>query len=162
MSEAELGLLMQTAQAHQELADRSLARLETHAQGLDAVVREEIRRTLITECGELLEEVGKAADALSRLRHAALRHFTAAGLVLAALPAGAALLLLWRFVPSVAQLTALRAQRAQLLSGIAQLTAAGGRIELRRCGQAQRLCVHVDRHSPAYGEAADYFILSGY
>jgi hypothetical protein len=56
----------------------------------------------------------------------------------------------------------LRSQRAQLLLNIAQLTAQGGQVELRRCGRAQRLCVHVDRHASAYGEAADYFIVYGY
>jgi hypothetical protein len=158
----ELGLLMQAAQAHQELADRSLARLETHAEGLDDVVREEIRRTFIAEFGVLLEEAGKATEALGRLRGTAARHFTAIGLVLAALPAAAALLLLWHFIPSAAQLASLRTQRAQLLSNIAQLHAAGAHIELRRCGPAQRLCVHVDRRAPAYGDAADYLIVNGY
>jgi hypothetical protein len=160
----ELGLLMQAAQTHQELADRSLARLETHAEGLDDVVREEIRRTFIAEFGVLLEETGKVTEALGRLRGAAARHFTAIGLVLAALPAVATLLLLWRFIPSPQQLAALRTQRAQLLSDIAQLHAAGAgaRIELRHCGQARRLCVHVDRRAPAYGDAADYLIVNGY
>lgn len=134
----------------------------SRTQELDAVVREEIRHAFIDECAELLEEADRAAEALCRLRRAALRHFTAVGLVLAALPATTALLLLWRLMPSGAELAALRAQRAQLLSGIAQLSAAGGRVQLRHCGQAQRLCVHIDRHAPAYGEAADYFVVKGY
>lgn len=159
---AELGLLMQSAQAHQQLASRSLERLESHAQGLDAIVREEIRRAFIDECGALLEEAGRAADALARVRAAALRHFAAVGLVLAATPAVVALLLLWRLMPSRVELAALRAQRAQLVSGIAQLSAAGGRIQLRHCGRARRLCVRVDLHAQAYGESADYLIVKGY
>jgi hypothetical protein len=35
-------------------------------------------------------------------------------------------------------------------------------MELRRCGDAQRLCVRVDRSAPAYGAGADFFIVKGY
>lgn len=159
---APLGLLLQTAQAHQQLVDRSLSRLEAHTQGLDTVVREEIRRTFVAECGALVEEAGRAADALAHLQRRARRHLVGTGALFAALSAGALLLVLWRLMPSGEQLAALRAQRAQLAAGVAQLAASGGRMQLRRCGSARRLCVRVDRQEPAYGEAADYLIVEGY
>ena len=45
----KLGLLMEAAQAQQGLAAQALERLREHTAGLDAVVREEIRATLIEE-----------------------------------------------------------------------------------------------------------------
>ena len=50
------GLLMETAQTHQSLADAALQRLRTHTQDLDAVVRDEIRRTLVEELRSLASE----------------------------------------------------------------------------------------------------------
>ncbi len=157
-----VGLLLQTAQAHQQLADRSLSRLEAHTLGLDSVVREEIRHTFICECGALVEEARRAADALAHLQRRARRHLLGTAALFAALSSGALLLVIWRLAPSGEQLAALRAQRAQLAAGVAQLTASGGRLQLRRCGSARRLCVRVDRQAPVYGEAADFLIVKGY
>jgi len=159
---ARFGLLLQTAQRHQQFADDTLARLEAHTQGLDSVVREEIRRTFIAECGALAGEAHRAADALAQLQQRARRHMVATVALCAALSALALLLVLWRLMPSGEQLAALRAQRAQLSAGVAALAASGGRMQLRRCGGARRLCVRVDRQAPAYGEAADYLIVKGY
>ncbi|MGH8143669.1 MAG: hypothetical protein ACREU2_14275 [Steroidobacteraceae bacterium] len=158
----KLGLLVETAQAHQQLADQSLTQLRLHAEGLDAVVRDEIRRTFVDECGALVHEAHGAADALLNLRRSASRRLACWSLVCAAVSAGAALMVLERLLPSQAQMASLRAQRSQLSAVVEQLAASGGRIDLRRCGSTQRLCVRVDRRAPAYGEAGDYFILEGY
>ena len=45
----KFGLLMESAQAHQKLAETHLERLRAHTQDLDGVVRDEIRRTLVEE-----------------------------------------------------------------------------------------------------------------
>jgi hypothetical protein len=50
----------------------------------------------------------------------------------------------------------------QLSARVAQLSREGGRMELRYCGAANRLCVRVDRKSAFYGEGADYMIVKGY
>lgn len=158
----KLGLMMETAQAHQQLVDQSLTQLQAHAQGLDAVVRDEIRRTFADECGALVQEARAATEALLDLRRSASRRLAWWSLMCAAVSAGATLLVLERLLPSDAQMASLRAQRAQLSAVVAQLAATGGRIDLRRCGEAQRLCVRVDRRAPAYGDAADYFVIKGY
>jgi hypothetical protein len=71
-------------------------------------------------------------------------------------------LILWWWLPSPAQIAALRSQHAQLAAAVARLSGGGGRIDLRRCGDASRLCVRIDRHAPAYGEQSDYLIVQGY
>lgn len=157
-----LGLLMETAQTHQQLADQSLARLEAHTQGLDSVVREEIRRTFVAECGALVEEAGKAAEALRHLNRVASRHFGWLSAAVAVVSAVGGLLLLQRLLPSVQQLAMLQIQRQQLTAAIRGLPDSGARLQLRRCGSAQRLCVRVDRRAPAYGEAGDYLVVKGY
>ncbi len=67
----KLGLLMESAQAHQKLVDTHLERLRAHTQELDGIVREEIRRTLIEEFQSLSAECKRAAQALNGLKRAA-------------------------------------------------------------------------------------------
>jgi hypothetical protein len=65
-------------------------------------------------------------------------------------------------LPSPADIAALRVRREELAANITKLELQGGRIEWRRCGEARRLCVRVDRNAQSYGEKADYFVLEGY
>jgi hypothetical protein len=71
-------------------------------------------------------------------------------------------LLSWMLMPSRTQLLQARLTLDQLSAAVAQLSREGGRIELRRCGAANRLCVRIDRKSPLYGESADFMVLKGY
>lgn len=158
----KLGLLMETAQSQQQQAEASLRRLGAQVQGLDAVVREEIRRTLVGELGEVLHESQQAVVVLQRLRRAA-RLQVLLWSALAALGSGiGGLLAAWVVAPSAPELRALRSERDQLASVVSQLQQQGGRAELRRCGTPARLCVQVDRHAGAFGPNADYFVIRGY
>lgn len=71
-------------------------------------------------------------------------------------------LLSWMLMPSRTQLLQSRQTFDQLSAAIGQLSREGGRIELRHCGAANRLCVRIDRKSPFYGESADFMVLKGY
>jgi hypothetical protein len=71
-------------------------------------------------------------------------------------------LLSWMLMPSRTQLFQARQTFDQLSAAVAQLSREGGRIELRHCGAANRLCVRIDRKSPFYGESADFMVLKGY
>jgi hypothetical protein len=53
----KVGLLMESAQAHQKLAEGQLERLRAHTQDLDSVVRDEIRRTLVEELRALTRKL---------------------------------------------------------------------------------------------------------
>ena len=158
----KLGLLMEAAHSHQELVDGSLRQLQAHTRGLDQVVRDEIGRVMSAELAELVDEVARAAEVLRALGRG-VRLRAALWSTLAALVPGimAALILSW-WLPSPAQIAALRLQHAQLAAAVARLSGDGGRIDLRRCGDASRLCVRIDRHAPAYGEQSDYLIVQGY
>jgi hypothetical protein len=158
----KFGLLMESAQTHQKLADAHLERLRAHTQDLDGVVREEIRRTLIEELRGVAAESNRAVNALRGIKRAA----GARGLILSAVAATlstAVPIAIARWVlPSAEQVNALRARRDQLAENVSRLEQQGGRIEWRRCGESARLCVHVDRTSPVYGEKGDYYIVKGY
>jgi hypothetical protein len=157
-----LGLLMEAAQAQQALAETTLEKLNAHMRGLDDIVRDEIRRTLVEELQVLGNEGRRAAEALRGLgRSANLRvSLWSVGITLlcTAIPLSAA----WWFLPSQGELVALRSKRDELASSLARLEQRGARIDLRRCGGGDRLCVRVDRKAPVYGEAGDYFVVKGY
>lgn len=158
----KVGLLMESAQAHQALVTENLQRLQAHVRDLDSVVRDEIRRTLLEELQAVSTESQAAVQALRRAgRHAHSRLLMAgAGFVLlgTAIPAG---ILAW-IVPSPAEISALRSQRTELEAALLRLKQQGSQIEWRRCGDEQRLCVRIDRKAPAFGDQADYRIARGY
>jgi len=158
----ELGLLLEAAHAQQTLAETSLERLTAHVRDLDDIVREEIRRTLVEELQVLGNDSRHAAELLRRVGRAANLRVTLWSIGITTLCSAIPLAEAWWILPSPTELAALRAKRAELASNVARLEQHGARIDLRRCGAAERLCVRIDRHAPAYGEAADYLVVRGY
>ncbi len=158
----KFGLLMESAQAHQKLAEAHLEKLRAHTQDLDDVVRDEIRRTLVDELKSLTAESERAARALRDMKRAANLRGLVWSIGIAALctaiPAAGAHWLL----PSVSDIAALRGERDALARNIAQLAKRGAKVEWRSCGDSGRLCVRVDREAPVYGEKADYYVVKGY
>jgi len=82
------GLLMESAQAHQKLAESHLEQLRAHTRDLDAVVRDEIRRTLIEELQLLWAESKRATEALQRIRRGASVRFGLWSIVISILCSG--------------------------------------------------------------------------
>ena len=158
----KVGLLMESAQAHQKLAESQLEQLCAHAQGLDAVVRDEIRRTLIEELQSLWAESKRATEALNRIRRGATLRAGLWSIVTAILCTGIPMAIMRWALPSESDVAALRARRDELSASVAILEGRGGRIDWRHCGERARLCVRVDRKAPTYGENADYFVVAGY
>ena len=158
----KLGLLMESAETHQKLAEGQLERLRAHTQDLDGVVRDEIRRTLVEELRMLSAEVGRASRALQKIRsgHAVrgILWSLAAAMLCTAAPIAVARWVL----PSAADVAALRARRDELTANLTNLERQGGRIDWRHCGESKRLCVRVDRKARAYGERGDYYVVEGY
>lgn len=157
-----VGLLMEAAQAQQTLAATALDRLREHTAGLDAIVREEIRATILEEMQSLGEDSRRAAEALQNLRRAASLRVAVWSVAMAALSAAAPCAMAWWILPPRGDIAALGAERERLTANIARLSQQGGRLELRRCGAAQRLCVRVDRSAPFYGDTADFLVVRGY
>jgi len=158
----KLGLLMEAVHAQQALAETLLEKLNAHTRGLDDIVRDEIRRTLIEEMQVLGNEGRRAAEALRSLGRAANLRVALWNIGLTLLCCAIPLCVSWWWLPSQSEIVALRSRRDELASNLARLEQHGARIDLRRCGGTDQLCVRVDRKAPVYGEAADYFVVKGY
>jgi len=161
-STMKFGLLMESAQAHQKLAETHLEQLRAHTRDLDGVVRDEIRRTLIDELQMLTAESKRATEALQRIKRSAGVRVGLWSVVIAILCAGIPMAIIRWAMPSGSEIAALRARRDELAANVSALERRGGRIDWRSCGETARLCVRVDRKAPTYGEKSDYYIVAGF
>jgi hypothetical protein len=157
----KLGLLMETAERHQKLAQAVIGKLNEQAQGLHVVVGDQVRRVLMEEINTVQAEIQGVVDALQRVKRAANARVTLWTLGIIAISAGVALFVAWWILPSQAEIVALRAERDALASNVAVLNQRGARADLRRCGSGH-LCVRVDTSAPRYGDQRDYFVIRGY
>jgi len=107
----KFGLLMESAQAHQRLAETHLEKLRAHTQDLDGVVRDEIRRTLTEELHMLSRESARCAQALRRSRHGAGVRTALWSLAIAILCTAAPLGIMSYALPSEKEIAALRVRR---------------------------------------------------
>jgi hypothetical protein len=161
-STMKFGLLMESAQAQQKLAETHLEQLRAHTRDLDGVVRDEIRRTLIEELQMLSAESKQATEALQRIKRSAGVRVGLWSMVSALVCAGTPLAIMRWSMPSDSEIAGLRARRDELTANVSALERRGGRIEWRSCGETARLCVRVDRKAPTYGEKSDYYIVAGF
>lgn len=157
----KLGLLIEAAQAHQQLAEVAIEKLNKHAQGLDAVVKDQIARALVEELRIVHAETQSAVEALQRVKRAANTCVTLRTLGVTAAAAAIALFVAWWVLPTPTEIAVLRTERDELASNVAVLNQHGARADFRRCGTGH-LCVRVDIHAPRYGDHRDYFVIRGY
>ena len=157
----KIGLLIEAAQTHQKLAEAAIEKLSEHAQGLGAMMRDQIRSAVADEMKIVQAETQGAVEALRRVKRAANARLTLWTIGLTAIAAAVALFVTWWVLPTPAEITALRTEREELASNIAILNQHGARADVRRCGTG-RLCVRVDLKAPRYGESSDYLVLRGY
>jgi hypothetical protein len=157
----KLGLLMETAERHQKLAEAAIGKLNEQAQGLESVVRDQIRRAVADELKIVQAETQRAVEALQRVKRAANARVTLWTIGLTAISAAIALFIAWRVLPTRAEIAALRTERDELASNVAVLNQRGARADLRLCG-TRRLCVRVDLKAPRYGDSSDYLVIRGY
>ena len=158
----KIGLLMEAAQAQQSLAETVLEKLKQHMSALDDVVRGEIRNALVEELRVLGNESQRAAQSLRRLGRAANVRMAVWSIGLTLLCTAIPMCGQWWLIPSQSEIAALRLRRDALAANVASLEERGGRIDLRRCGGTERLCVRVDRKAPVYGDVGDYLVVKGY
>jgi hypothetical protein len=158
----KVGLLMEAAQAQQALAATTLDRLREHTAGLDAIVREEIRVTLVEELRALGEDSQHAAAALRQLQRSANVRLIAWGAAVLSMAAALPCALGWWLLPTQSEVDALAARRDELSANIARLARQGANVEFRHCGTEQRLCVRIERGAPAYGATGDFLVVKGY
>jgi hypothetical protein len=153
---------MEAAASHQNLAENMLRQLAAYTQDLEGVVRGEIRRALAEELQALGSETQSAIEGLRTIRRSITVRVGAWNLGVVMLSTLVSFGAGWLMLPSHAEIARLRERRDELSGVVAQLDHQGGRVDLRRCGESQRLCVRIDRQAPAYGAASDYYVVKGY
>lgn len=158
----KLGLLVETAEAHQQLIAAMLEKLRQQTQGLDAVVRQEIRRTLLEELQGIRTESERAADSLRRVQRAANIRVALWTVGITLMCALASIAVAWWYLPSSTEIAGLRQQRDELVAGVERLDKLGGRADLQHCGDERRLCVRVDLNAGRFGKHSDYYVIKGY
>jgi hypothetical protein len=158
----KFGLLMESAQAHQRLAEAQIEKLRAHTQDLDGVVREEIRRTLVDELKCLTAETDRAAQALRGVRHAVNRRSLVSNIGLAVLCTALPAIITRYVLPNRDEIESLRLRRDALTQNIRELERRGAKLDLRTCGEPPRLCVRIDRKAPVFGAEADFYVVKGY
>lgn len=157
----KLGLLMETAQTHQKLAEAAIEKLSEHTQALEAVARDQIQRALVDALRTVHTEAQRAVEALQRIKREANARVTPWTLGPTVISVAIALFIAWWVLPTPAEISQLRTERDELASNIAVLNQRGARADLRRCG-AGRVCVRVDLSAPRYGASSDYMVIKGY
>ena len=157
----KLGLLMETAQTHQRLAEAAIEKLSEHTQALEAVARDQIQRALADGLKTVHTEAQRAVEALQKMKREVNACLTQWTLGLTVISAAIALFIAWWVLPTPAEIARLRTERDQLASNIAVLNQHGARADLRRCGGGH-MCVRVDLSAPRYGESSDYMVIRGY
>jgi len=158
----KLGLLLESAHAHQTLAEGVLEKLKSQVGELGGIARDEIRSTMVEELHALGEDSRRAAETLRRLRYVADLRVALWTLGMSALACSIPMCAGWWVLPSQGEVAALSARRDALEATVARLKAEGGQIDLQHCGAARRLCVRVDRKAGVFGEAADFLVVKGY
>ena len=130
----KLGLLMETAQTHQKLAEAAIDKLSQHTQSLEAALKVQIERALVDALRTVHAEAQGAVEALRKMKRAANARLTLWTLGLTATSAAIALFVAWWVLPTPAEIARLRTERNKLASDIAVLNQRGARADLRRCG----------------------------
>jgi hypothetical protein len=59
------------------------------------------------------------------------------------------------YVPSVADMQALRTEKSRLAASVADLERRGGKLQISHCGPERRLCVAGDDYADIYGKAGE-------
>jgi hypothetical protein len=152
----EFGRVLETVHAQQSQIHGMLATLDARSRDLDSVLGEAVQRAFTDAAGL------RAAEKLSQVHRATGMRFALWSFGVVSACSLVPTVLTWMLMPSRAQLTQARQSLDHLSAGIARISREGGRIELRHCGEANRLCVRVDRKAPFYGEDSDYAVLKGY
>jgi hypothetical protein len=115
---------------------------------------------------DLNADIEKASKVLIDLQGLSLWRASLQHLAVAVVAMVIALLGVWWYVPSMSDIAARRAERAELQASIDDLTKRGAKMKTIACGPKSRLCVLVDRAAGTFGVAGDkddvYMIVKGY
>jgi hypothetical protein len=153
---------MEAVETQQRTVDSALQRLHAHTRDLDALVRDEIRRTLIAMLQEFMNEAAGAAQTMKEVRKRFSFKAAVLGVAIATLGTTLPACIGMWLLPSQREIASLRAQHGELARNIEELRRQGAGVEWTRCGDSRRLCMHIDRSAPVFGEHGEFVVPKGY
>jgi hypothetical protein len=152
----ELGRVLETVHAQQSQIHGMLATLDTRSRDFDQALGDAVQRAFMDAAGV------RAGERLNQLHRATSLRFAVWAFAVVSACSLVPAVLTWMAMPSRSQLMQARETLDQLSARIAQLSREGGRVDLRHCGESNRLCVRIDRKAPFYGADADFAVVKGY
>lgn len=163
--ERKIAALVAAFDQEHERAQRAISALEKIGERLQQDVKSAARDAVIEALAEVHQETQHAADALRELQRFAFWQSAWQHVTIAVLAMAVTVACVWWYVPSMTQITALRAERSELQASIEDLSQRGGRVKLSECGPRKHLCVLVDAAAGTFGDAQRgemYMIAKGY
>ena len=151
----EIAMVFAAAQTQQQVAEAAIEQLKRHAQQLESLVRDTVRRAHLEGLHALRAETERALAGLQELHRAALPRAFWLTLGSAAFGLAISLILGVCFIPSKAEI-------AQRQATLATLIASGAQAQLSRCAtphSAPKLCIRVNAAAGSFGPARDYYLV---
>jgi DNA repair exonuclease SbcCD ATPase subunit len=163
--ERKIAALVAAFDQEHERAQRAIGALEKIGERLQQDVQSAARDAVMAALAEVHQETEQAVGALRALQRfsfwqSAWQHVTIAALAMAVTVA-----CVWGYVPSLSEITALRAEQSALQASIEDLHQRGALIKLNTCGPRKHVCVLVDQTAGTFGEGPRgevYMIAKGY
>jgi hypothetical protein len=163
--ERKIAALVAAFDQEHERARRAISALEKIGERLQQDVKSAARDAVIEALVEVHQETQHAAGALRELQRFAFWQSAWQHLTIAVLAMAVTVACVWGYVPSMKQITALRAEQSMLQAAIEDLNQRGGRVTLSTCGLQKHLCVLVDAAAGTFGDPRRekvYMIAKGY
>jgi len=160
--ELKIAALMDAADAAQARALEAIDALNATRAGLQQAVAQAARVSTQEALQGLHGELERAQRVVIDLQRLSLWRAAWQHALVALVAIVVTLVAVRWYVPSVSDMQALRAEKAQLTASMADLKQRGGRLQISHCGPERRLCVAVQDYAGIYGKAGDYRIAKGY
>lgn len=160
--ELKIAALMDAADAAQARVLEAIDALNATRTGLQQAVAQAARVSMREALQGLHGELERAQRVVIDLQRLSLWRASWQHAMVALVAIVVTLVAVSWYVPSVADMQALRTEKSQLEASIADLEQRGGKLKISHCGPERRLCVAVDDYAGIFGKEGDYRIAKGY
>lgn len=154
------GLLMEAAEAHQQLTAAALARLDAVTRTLEPAVRDAVTKAALEEFRHMHEETKRTAQALKRLRGGLTWNIGLLACLMSAASAGVLLAAIY-FAGGLNSYSAAPAGLRGDPAALAEVGRRGLLVEVALCGEPRRVCVRVEPKAGVFGARKDQMVAGG-
>jgi len=160
--ELKIAALIEALDAEHERVQKAMKALNATGARLEQAVAQAARASMQEALQGLQGELERAQTVVVDLQRLSLARAAWQHVMVALTAIVITLIAVSWYVPSVADMQALRTEKSQLEASIADLEQRGAKLQISHCGPQRRLCVAVYDYAGIYGKDADYRIAKGY